>query len=68
MKVDRSFVSQIGKGSSGSEMVRAIVGLAHTLGMDVVAEGVETAEQGAAARLIESQPWQAVSGRQQLVQ
>jgi diguanylate cyclase (GGDEF)-like protein/PAS domain S-box-containing protein len=91
VKVDRSFVSQIGRGSSGSEMVRAIVGLAHTLGMDVVAEGVETAEQaaalrslgceyaqgfffskavdkGAAGRLIEAQPWQAVSGRPQLVQ
>jgi diguanylate cyclase (GGDEF)-like protein/PAS domain S-box-containing protein len=45
VKVDRSFVSEIGHGTSGSEMVRAIVGLAHTLGMDVVAEGVETAEQ-----------------------
>jgi EAL domain-containing protein (putative c-di-GMP-specific phosphodiesterase class I) len=47
VKVDRSFVSEIGKGAKGSEMVRAIVGLAHTLGMDVVAEGVETAEQAA---------------------
>jgi diguanylate cyclase (GGDEF)-like protein/PAS domain S-box-containing protein len=52
VKVDRSFVSEIGAGSSGSEMVRAIVGLAHTLGMDVVAEGVETAEQAFALQAL----------------
>jgi EAL domain-containing protein (putative c-di-GMP-specific phosphodiesterase class I) len=52
VKVDRSFVSEIGRGTSGSEMVRAIVGLAHTLGMDVVAEGVETAEQAAALKAL----------------
>ena len=45
VKVDRSFVSRIGVDDGGSEMVRAIVALAHNLGMDVVAEGVETAEQ-----------------------
>jgi diguanylate cyclase (GGDEF)-like protein/PAS domain S-box-containing protein len=45
VKVDRSFVSRIDSGDRGSEMVRAIVGLAHNLGMEVVAEGVETAEQ-----------------------
>jgi diguanylate cyclase (GGDEF)-like protein/PAS domain S-box-containing protein len=45
VKVDRSFVSEMASGPSGLEMVQAIVGLAHTLGMDVVAEGVETAEQ-----------------------
>jgi EAL domain-containing protein (putative c-di-GMP-specific phosphodiesterase class I) len=47
LKVDRSFVSRIHVDQSGSEMVRAIVALAHNLGMDVVAEGVETAEQSA---------------------
>jgi len=52
VKVDRSFVSEIGKGAKGSEMVRAIIGLAHTLGMDVVAEGVETAEQAAALKAL----------------
>jgi diguanylate cyclase (GGDEF)-like protein/PAS domain S-box-containing protein len=50
LKVDRSFVSAIGQGGSGGEMVRAIIGLAHTLGMDVVAEGVETAAQAAELR------------------
>jgi diguanylate cyclase (GGDEF)-like protein len=45
VKVDRSFVNLMGTQGTGSEMVRAIVALAHNLGMDVVAEGVETAEQ-----------------------
>ncbi len=52
VKVDRSFVSAIGPGGTGAEMVRAIVGLAHTLGMDVVAEGVETGEQAAQLRAL----------------
>ena len=45
VKVDRSFVSRMGVDAKGSEMVRAIVALALNLGMDVVAEGVETLEQ-----------------------
>jgi hypothetical protein len=44
VKIDRSFVSRMGVERHGSEMVRAIVALAHTLDMDVVAEGVETPE------------------------
>jgi diguanylate cyclase (GGDEF)-like protein/PAS domain S-box-containing protein len=50
LKVDRSFVSTLGQDGNGGEMVRAIVGLAHNLGMDVVAEGVETLEQAAELR------------------
>jgi PAS domain S-box-containing protein len=45
VKVDRSFVNRIGSEDNGAEMVCAIVALARNLGMDVVAEGVETAEQ-----------------------
>jgi diguanylate cyclase (GGDEF)-like protein/PAS domain S-box-containing protein len=45
VKIDRSFVGRMGIERHGSEMVRAIVALAHTLGMDVVAEGVETPAQ-----------------------
>jgi diguanylate cyclase (GGDEF)-like protein/PAS domain S-box-containing protein len=48
LKLDRSFVSRIGLEHAGSEMVRAIVTLAHTLQIDVVGEGVETPEQLAA--------------------
>jgi diguanylate cyclase (GGDEF)-like protein/PAS domain S-box-containing protein len=50
VKIDRSFVGRIGE-PHGSEMVRAIVALAHTLDMDVVAEGVETPEH--ASRLLQ---------------
>ena len=45
VKVDRSFVKLLGTEGPGSEMVGAIVALAHNLGMDIVAEGVETADQ-----------------------
>jgi diguanylate cyclase (GGDEF)-like protein/PAS domain S-box-containing protein len=45
VKIDRSFICRIGAEDKGSEMVRAIVALAHNLEMDVVAEGVETMEQ-----------------------
>jgi diguanylate cyclase (GGDEF)-like protein len=45
LKIDRSFISQMGTDGENSEIVQAIVTLAHKLGIDVVAEGVETAEQ-----------------------
>jgi diguanylate cyclase (GGDEF)-like protein/PAS domain S-box-containing protein len=44
LKVDRSFVAALGEGP-GEEIVRAIVSLARGLGLEAVAEGVETAEQ-----------------------
>jgi predicted signal transduction protein with EAL and GGDEF domain len=45
IKVDRSFVRGIGAEPEGEAVVRAIVGLGHTLGKEVVAEGVETEAQ-----------------------
>jgi len=45
VKIDRSFIARMGAGAKGSEMVRAIIALALNLGMNVVAEGVETIEQ-----------------------
>jgi diguanylate cyclase (GGDEF)-like protein len=42
LKVDRSFVSNMSKGSKNQEIVSTIVMLAHQLGMDLVAEGIET--------------------------
>jgi len=52
LKIERSFVNRIGDGDGGAEMVRAIVTLAHNLAMDVVAEGVETAEQAGRLRAL----------------
>jgi EAL domain-containing protein (putative c-di-GMP-specific phosphodiesterase class I) len=45
LKIDRAFVSRIGLDADSLEIIRTIVALAHNLGMDVVAEGVETAQQ-----------------------
>jgi diguanylate cyclase (GGDEF)-like protein len=45
LKIDRAFISQLGPTGSGVEIVRTILALAHSLGMKVIAEGVETSEQ-----------------------
>jgi EAL domain-containing protein (putative c-di-GMP-specific phosphodiesterase class I) len=50
LKIDRSFVSNMGLGEKNSEIVRTIKTLASNLGMKVVAEGVETAQQLASLR------------------
>ncbi len=55
LKIDRSFVSRIGPNGEDSEIVATIVALAHNLGMKVVAEGVETAEQAARLRALRCQ-------------
>src|SRR5439155_11934104 len=45
IKVDRSFVHRMGARRTDLEIVRSIVDLATTLGLGVIAEGVETAAQ-----------------------
>jgi diguanylate cyclase (GGDEF)-like protein len=45
LKIDRAFVSRIGLDADSLEIIRTIVSLAHNLGMDIIAEGVETAQQ-----------------------
>ena len=42
LKVDRSFVAQLGMSSDAAVIVHTIVGLARAMGMQVTAEGVET--------------------------
>lgn len=45
LKIDRAFISGIGMGDSSNGIVDAIIGMAHSLGLKVVAEGVETVGQ-----------------------
>ena len=45
IKIDRSFVGDLGTGTGPRAIVSAIVGLGRALGMSVIAEGVETVEQ-----------------------
>ncbi|MGS2716719.1 EAL domain-containing protein [Eionea flava] len=42
LKIDRSFVSQIGNNKNNAKLTEAIINMAHSLDMKVVAEGVET--------------------------
>lgn len=45
LKIDRSFIMEIGVSPTGSSMVGAIISLAHAMNLGVVAEGVERPEE-----------------------
>ncbi len=45
LKIDRSFIEDINSTNGGAELAAAVIALGRNLGLDVVAEGVETLEQ-----------------------
>jgi EAL domain-containing protein (putative c-di-GMP-specific phosphodiesterase class I) len=52
LKIDRSFVIDMAEGPEGLAFVSTIINLAHSLKLNVVAEGVETQEQLRLLRLL----------------
>ncbi len=48
IKIDRTFISNLGRTERSLAIVRAVIGLAHGLGVPVLAEGIETSAQLAA--------------------
>ena len=42
IKIDRSFVTRMARGSEGQEVVRAIIAMGRAMGKRIVAEGIET--------------------------
>lgn len=52
MKIDRSFVQQMGDNSRATNLVRVLIDMARELGLHVVAEGVETESQSNLLRLL----------------
>ena len=76
LKIDRSFVMRMGKNGKNTEIVKAIIALAKSLGMLTIAEGVETKEQLDQIRELEcefcqgylfSRPVDAVAARDLLI-
>jgi predicted signal transduction protein with EAL and GGDEF domain len=45
LKIDRSFICRMDQSTESRQIVQTIVTLAHSMGMEVVAEGVETTEE-----------------------
>ncbi|TQV73639.1 EAL domain-containing protein [Aliikangiella marina] len=53
LKIDKSFVNQIAEDSDDKVLCEAIIIMAHRLGLDVVAEGIETEQQKSLLKSIE---------------
>jgi len=58
LKIDRSFIRDLPTSPTDESIVRAIVSLAHSVGLQVVAEGVETAAQLERIRALDCDQWQ----------
>jgi EAL domain-containing protein (putative c-di-GMP-specific phosphodiesterase class I) len=52
LKVDRAFIGGVGRGGRDAALARTILALGESLGLGMVAEGVETAEQEARLRTL----------------
>ena len=52
LKIDQSFISRLQNEKESLEIVRAIVTLAHNLGLDVIAEGIEAGHHRALLKLL----------------
>jgi diguanylate cyclase (GGDEF)-like protein len=52
LKIDRTFVAGLGESDQDATIVASVVSLAQSIGIDAVAEGVETARQAEAVRAI----------------
>jgi diguanylate cyclase (GGDEF)-like protein len=50
IKIDRGFVHEIASGAKSAAVVRSLIGMAQSLGLEVIAEGVETSAQAAFLR------------------
>jgi EAL domain-containing protein (putative c-di-GMP-specific phosphodiesterase class I) len=53
VKIDRSFILDLGADHEGSTIVASVISLAHALGMEIIAEGVETDEHVSALLALE---------------
>ncbi len=50
LKIDRSFVSELGRPGKGAEIAELVCSLGHRLGLELVAEGIETEAQAGILR------------------
>jgi len=58
LKIDRSFIRDLATSRTDESIVRAIISLAHSVNLQVVAEGVETEEQLSCVRALGCDQWQ----------
>ena len=55
IKVDKSFVGRMDSSAGQRKIVRSVISLAHSLNLDVVAEGIELREQWAMLKVLDCQ-------------